>query len=74
MIGAVILRLLVGLAVVLLLILAYKTVKIYLLRRKYRHIPGPPTNGLFGFYMGNLDIAAKIMKEGKVFADLMLEL
>ena len=23
----------------------YKTAKIYLVRRKYRHIPGPPTKG-----------------------------
>ena len=24
----------------------YKTVRFYLKKRKYRHIPGPPTNGL----------------------------
>ena len=23
----------------------YKTVKIYVMRRKYAHIPGPPTSG-----------------------------
>lgn len=74
MIGAVIFKLLLGLALALLAIVVYKTVKIYLIRRKYRHLPGPPTNGLLGFYLGNLDLAAKIMKEGKVFADLMLEL
>lgn len=74
MIGAVIFKVLLGLALALLAIVVYKTVKIYLIRRKYRHLPGPPTNGLLGFYLGNLDLAAKIMKEGKVFADLMLEL
>lgn len=74
MIGAVIFKLLLGLALALLAIVVYKTVKIYLIRRKYRHLPGPLTNGLLGFYLGNLDLAAKIMKEGKVFADLMLEL
>lgn len=74
MIGAVIFKLLLGLALALLAIVIYKTVKIYLIRRKYRHLPGPPTNGLLGFYLGNLDLAAKIMKEGKIFADLMLEL
>lgn len=64
----------IGLAVALISFFVYKTIKIYLIRRKYRHLPGPPTHGIFGFYMGNLDIAIKIMKEGKVFADLMLAL
>lgn len=27
--------------------LLYKLVKFYLYKRKYRHIPGPPTNGYF---------------------------
>lgn len=27
--------------------LLYKTVRLYLKRRKYRHIPGPPTEGYF---------------------------
>lgn len=52
----------------------YKTIKIYLIRKKFRHLPGPPTNGILGFYLGNLNLAVKIMKEGKVFADLMLQL
>ena len=27
--------------------ITYKTIRIYLLRRKYSHIPGPNTNGYF---------------------------
>ena len=64
----------IGLAVALISFLVYKTIKIYLIRRKYQHLPGPPTHGILGFYMGNLDMALKVMKEGKVFADLMLSL
>ena len=32
----------------------YYTLKIYFLRKKYKHIPGPPSKGLLGFYFGNL--------------------
>ncbi len=32
---------------------SYYSLKKYLLRQKYRHIPGPPANGLLGFYFGN---------------------
>jgi hypothetical protein len=30
------------------------TLKIYFLRQKYRHIPGPPADGIFGFFFGNI--------------------
>jgi hypothetical protein len=29
------------------------TYKIYKLRQKYNHLPGPPANGILGFYFGN---------------------
>lgn len=32
----------------------YFTLQIYNLRKKYAHIPGPPSTGLIGFYTGNL--------------------
>ena len=32
----------------------YYTIKIYFLRKKYEHIPGPPANGILGFYFGNV--------------------
>nr|AHL88993.1 cytochrome p450 3049B1 [Brachionus koreanus] len=51
---------------------AYKTLKIYLLRRKYRHIPGPATKGLLGFYLGNvLDI--KNLPKNKIFPELVAD-
>jgi hypothetical protein len=49
----------------------YKTVKIYRLRKKYSHLPGPPANGLLGFYLGNLREAIKAINEKKVLSDLM---
>lgn len=74
MIGRVFLILFLSLVLVALVLLAYHTVKMYILRRKYRHIPGPATKGIIGFYMGNLDLALKVMNDGKIFADWMLEL
>jgi hypothetical protein len=42
---------------------SYYTVKLYLLRQKFKHIPGPPANGLIGFYFGNtLEIIVKKIK------------
>ena len=35
---------------------SYYSLKKYLLRQKYKHIPGPPANGLLGFYFGNTHI------------------
>ena len=32
---------------------SYYSLKKYLLRQKYKHIPGPPANGLLGFYFGS---------------------
>ena len=53
---------------------AYKTIKIYLVRRKYRHVPGPKTNGITGFFLGNLDEAIRVLNEGKILSDLMNDL
>ena len=43
-----------GLATAVVSYFSYYTFKIYLLRQKYKHIPGPPANGILGFYFGNL--------------------
>nr|UOU03247.1 cytochrome P450 3049F1 [Brachionus rubens] len=53
---------------------AYKTYVIYQIRKKYQHIPGPKTNGIIGFYLGNLSEALKYIKDGKILADMMLDL
>ena len=50
----------------------YKTLKIYLLRRKYRHIPGPKTHGLLGFFLGNVPDIANLPKD-KIFHDLIID-
>ena len=51
--------------------IGYKTLRIYLSRRKFAHLPGPPTKGIFGFFMGNLDQIAVTMNSGRILADLI---
>lgn len=67
-------KLLVSLLGLAVLYVIYKTIHIYMVRRKYRHLPGPATRGLIGFYMGNTDIILKHMKQGKILADLLIDL
>lgn len=45
-----------------LILLVYKTIKLYLLRQKYSHIPGPKTNGLLGFYLANIPELKELVK------------
>jgi hypothetical protein len=52
---------------------AYYTLKIYLKRRKYRHIPGPSTNGISGFYKGNVNEIIEFTKRGETLWDMLLE-
>ncbi len=54
----------------LLCLIGYKTYRIYLSRKKFRHIPGPPTKGVLGFYLGNLDEIVLTMNSGRILADL----
>jgi hypothetical protein len=51
----------------------YKTIQIYLLRRKYRHIPGPPANGLLGFYLGNVVDMPKYISNQKIYNDFIFD-
>lgn len=50
----------------------YKTLKIYFLRKKYRHIPGPKTKGILGFYLGNV-LEIKNLPKNKIFPDLVAD-
>lgn len=44
------------------------TVKTYLMRQRYKHIPGPQTKGVLEFYIGNFhDIYIKIKRGGTIF-------
>ena len=55
-------------------VFTYFTVSVFLLRRKYAHIPGPPANGIMGFYFGNLfDLAHNLKVKKQVTSDLTLE-
>lgn len=52
----------------------YKTQQIYKMRKRYEHIPGPPTPpGILGFYLGNLQKIVFTMANGKLLADQMIE-
>jgi hypothetical protein len=52
---------------------SYYSLKKYLLRQKYKHIPGPPANGLLGFYFGNtLDLFNK-KRQGIELIDVFTE-
>jgi hypothetical protein len=53
---------------------SYVTLKIFNLRRKYAHIPGPPTKGIIGFYFGNfLEIIYNEKVNKRVTNDLVLD-
>jgi hypothetical protein len=52
---------------------SYHTYKIYSLRQKYKHIPGPPANGLLGFYLGNTIELLSKKRQGMVLVDVYNE-
>nr|QEV83801.1 cytochrome P450 [Brachionus rotundiformis] len=54
------------------IIFVYKTCQIYLLRQRYRHIPGPKTNGLLGFYLGNIPELKELVKH-KMVPDILAD-
>nr|UOU03254.1 cytochrome P450 3049B2 [Brachionus rubens] len=56
----------------ILFLFTYKTIQIYLLRRKYSHIPGPKTNGIIGFYLGNIPELKRLMKT-KMVPDILVD-
>ena len=63
-----------ALATCVALLFSFFTLQIYNLRKKYQHIPGPPADGIFGFYLGNLieiSIHSRINK--KILGNLFLE-
>jgi hypothetical protein len=51
----------------------FRVGKIYILRRKYKHIPGPPTKGIFGYFFGNVLETFEWVKKGKIFPDFLFE-
>jgi hypothetical protein len=52
----------------------YYTIKIYFLRKKYEHIPGPPANGILGFYFGNVfEIIITTRRNKMIYMDKISE-
>lgn len=58
---------------VLFFLWAYITIKIYRERQRFSHIPGPKTQGILGFYIGNLAELTKVEQKGKLLADKYVE-
>ena len=54
-------------------VFAYYSLKIYLNRRKYRHIPGAPTRGIGGFYRGHVRDLFEATKKDETIWDVLLE-
>nr|UOU03248.1 cytochrome P450 3049E2-2 [Brachionus rubens] len=54
-------------------LIAYKTFKIYLMRRKYKHIPGPKTKGILEFFIGQYITINKYTSQNKVIGQLQQE-
>ena len=52
---------------------AYHTLRVFLKRRRYRHIPGAPANGIGGFYRGHIKDVIEATKRGETIWDLLLE-
>lgn len=51
----------------------YFTIQLYFYKLKFKHIPGPPVHGLFGFYTGNLQQIIEADKKGMVLSDILNE-
>ena len=62
-----------SLATVLISFITFFTLKIYEIRKRYSHIPGPPTKGILGFYLGNAIELVQNEKKKRVAADLVLD-
>ena len=51
--------------------ITYWALKTYLIRRRFKHIPGPPTKGVYGFFFGNLTEVIQNQRNGGMFFELM---
>ena len=51
----------------------YITQHIYWQRKKYSHIPGPPADGILGFYFGNTYKVYSTVKNTSLFCELWKE-
>nr|QUF59383.1 cytochrome p450 CYP3049B1 [Brachionus angularis] len=60
-------------ALILLSLWLYLTIKIIYLRRKYKHIPGPTAQGILGFYLGIVKEIEILEGNGKIIEEKFLE-
>nr|UOU03252.1 cytochrome P450 3049C1 [Brachionus rubens] len=54
-------------------ILSYAVIKQYYKRKKYCHIPGPPTNGILEYFFGNYNSILNCLRNDKIIPDLYVE-
>nr|AHL88997.1 cytochrome p450 3049E1 [Brachionus koreanus] len=66
-------KILISLSAALVGAFSYYSFKIFLLRRKYRHLPGPSSKGLIGFYFGQYFRIVKHISAKKILQDLHFE-
>jgi hypothetical protein len=48
-------------------------IKTYQNRRRYKHLPGPPADGISGFLFGNLFEIIELSKKGKPFCEIQAD-
>lgn len=65
-------KLFISLSTILFSALSYYTVKVYFLRRKYSHLPGPRSKGLIDFYFGQYFTITRHMSNN-ILQELHLE-
>nr|QEV83790.1 cytochrome P450 [Brachionus rotundiformis] len=51
----------------------YHSFKLYILRRKYRHLPGPRSSGIIGFYFGQYFEIIRHVSSNKILQQLHLD-
>jgi len=51
----------------------YYITKTYKNRRRYKHLPGPPADGIGGFLFGNLFELIDLSKNGKTFCEIQAD-
>jgi hypothetical protein len=55
-------------------LITYLTSNIYFQRKKFHHIPGPESNGILGFYFGNLkSILVETRLKKRLINDVILD-
>ncbi|RNA07543.1 cholesterol 24-hydroxylase-like [Brachionus plicatilis] len=66
-------KILVSLSAILLGAFSYHSIRLYLIRRKYRHLPGPRSKGIIGFYFGQYFDIIEHVSSKRILQELHLQ-